>query len=197
MQGYEVRLFQQLIERSKANTQPVFFILFEPGPAIINHLHVESAGPPGNRSSDPSKADYAKCFAAYILAEEMKRGPEFEFSVPGHRIAFYESAGCSKYQGESKVGSRNGKHSGGICYRNCPPGCCRNIDMVKAHSVIGNDFESGGSLEDLKIDAVGDRAKKPVFPFNSRQQLFPLDRRIFIVSLQGMLLRDSSQDFLR
>jgi len=181
MDGENVGLRQQLVERHSAAAR------------VEQHAHPESLRAPRHRASDAAITEDAQGALPQVAPEEHGRRPAAELARPHHPLAFAHAPREREDQRPGQIGRRVGEHVRGIGHPDAAGGAGRDVDVVVSDSVIGDDAQPRGGLEQLLVHAVSPDRQQRRGLAHPPQQLAALHRLLRIVHVD---LDARSQDVL-
>ncbi len=128
-----------------------------PAAVVVVDLQAEGAGAARHRLADPSHADDAQAFSPDAVAEHPGRRPAApRLVVAQHGGALGEAARHGEDERHGHVGGILGEDTGRVGHGDAAAERGRDVDMVNAVAVIGDQLELvAGLAQDRGIDAIG------------------------------------------
>ena len=181
VEGDEVRLGQQFLERQEPCAETLLDFGRPPREAVIHDLHPEPERPLRDGLSDPPEPDDPDRGAVDVGPEEEHRPPGSPLTRPDMAIPLGEPARGSHQEREGKIRGRVREDAGRIPDRDAPPRACRHVDVVETDGEVRDDLElRAGAIEEFVVDPVREQGQDP-FTTLDRPQEFIARRWQFLV----------------
>ena len=169
---YMVRLPQQRLQRAELRPQAGLRLRVA-GAAIVKNPHSEPGRPPGHRLADAPQPDDPQGGIVQVVAQHSLRIPVAPLPRRHLPHPLFETAGGGDQQTEGDVGGGFGQHVRGVAHRNPELGAGGQINVVHPHRHLADRPQTGGGLQDLPVDAVGEHCQHSLRLRNPLQQNLP------------------------
>src|SRR5690606_9863075 len=133
MQGEDISLFDQLIQRAVGDVQSRFFLFAKAYAIMIDDLRIESLYPPGHRATDSAKSDNAHSLAT----QRTRFGTHFRLDPPAgadRLVQISETAIDSQNQKHNHLSHRVCVHTAGDGHAHTAVPGRLNVDFVIART---------------------------------------------------------------
>ena len=169
---YMVRLPQQRLQRAELRPQAGLRLRVA-GAAIVKNPHSEPGRPPGHRLADAPQPDDPQGGIVQVVAQHSLRIPVAPLPRRHLPHPLFETAGGGDQQTEGDVGGGFGQHVRGVAHRNPELGAGGQINVVHPHRHLADRPQTGGGLQELPVDAVGEHCQHSLRLRNPLQQNLP------------------------
>ena len=133
-------------------------------PGVVQDLHPEPRGAPGDGFSYSSVADQTQGGAVHVVAQVLVDAPTGPGAAAEVALCVAGEARRGQHEEERRICGGLVEHPGGVAYRDAQPARRLDIDVVVAHRHVRDDTEMLGRSrrQYLFVDAIGEEADQRV-----------------------------------
>jgi len=150
----------------------------------VENPHVEAARALRQCETDAAEPDDAQRLVVDVGAHQQRRRPPFVFAAAHVAVGLDDAPRDRHQQHPGQVGGRVVEYAGGVGDRNAALGRGRDIDVVVADGVVGDELQLRIAVHQHGINRVDQLAQQDVAPRRAFPQLVACQRPVVGIDSQ-------------